>query len=381
MWRFARHTGCSRVALVPRIEGGPICSLVAPCWTDAPGRSRCDTDFCHGLMSLELDHELLITGAALCEPAPASRLELIGPDRGRFFGGMVTAAVEGLAPGCGRFGLITDVRGRILASAAALALEDRLWLEIPTGRGRTIIEHLEKYIVTDQVEILPLCDMAAVRVAGPKSPEALADLGAPEAAELDEPWSHARVGLLDHQVRLVREGHSAVPAFSLWQSSAIAPLLAEDLADAGMVRIGAEATEALRIEHGHPLWGVDYDDSNLPQETGIEDAVDYEKGCYLGQEIVARIHYRGQPARRMCRLVFEPGHVPAVGAGIEFDGRAAGTVTSVCRSPRDETAIGLALLPRRAVEALPEAKVSVDRQTVHFEALGYLTRPASRPTP
>ena len=321
-------------------------------------------------MSLERDIELLTTGAVLCEPPRASRLELMGPDRERFFGGMVTAAVEGLEAGRGAFGFITDVRGRVLASATVLTLEDRLWLEIPRGRGRTIIEHLEKYIVTDQVEVLPLGDMASVRVAGPTSVEVLADLGATAVRDLNEPWSHAQVEVLDYQARLVREGHSPVPAFSLWQSSAIAPLLAEDLADAGIARVGAEATEALRIEHGHPLWGVDYDDSNLPQETGIDGAVDYEKGCYLGQEIVARIHYRGQPARRMCRLVFEPGHSPAAGAEVEFDGRAAGTVTSVAPSPRGDAAIGLALLPRRAVEALPEAKVLVEGRDVRFEALG-----------
>ncbi len=320
-------------------------------------------------MSFERDIRLLTVEAALCEPVPASRLELMGPDRERFFGGMVTAAIEGLEPGTGRFGFITDVRGRILASAAVLALEDRLWLEIPKGRGRTIIEHLDKYIVTDQVEILPLGDMASVRIAGPRSAEVLADLGASATRDLTEPWSHTQVELLDYQARLVREGHSPVPAFSLWQSSAIAPLMAEDLADAGVPQAGAEATEALRIEHGHPLWGVDYDDANLPQETGIEDAVDYEKGCYLGQEIVARIHYRGQPARRMCRLVFEPGHTPASGAAIEFDGRPAGTVTSVSPSPRDDAAIGLALLPRRAVDALPEALVRIEGRKVRFKPL------------
>ena len=321
-------------------------------------------------MSFERDIELLTTEAALCEPPRASRLELMGPDRERFFGGMVTAPVEGLEPGRGAFGFITDVRGRVLASATVMTLEDRLWLEIPRGRGRTIIEHLEKYIVTDQVEILPLGDMASVRIAGPKSAGVLADLGASAAQDLNEPWSHAQVEVLDHQARLVREGHSAVPAFSLWQSSAIAPLMAEDLAAAGIGRVGAEATEALRIKHGHPLWGVDYDDSNLPQETGIPNAVDYEKGCYLGQEIVARIHYRGQPARRMCRLVFEPGHMPAAGTEVEFDGRAAGSVTSVCPSPAGDAAIGLALLPRRAVEALPDAKVQVEGRDVPFEALG-----------
>lgn len=321
-------------------------------------------------MSFEGDVELLTTGAALCEPVPASRLELMGPDRERFFGGMVTAAIEGLEPGTGRFGFITDVRGRILASATVLAFEDRLWLEIPKGRGRTIIEHLEKYIVTDQVEILPLGDMASVKIAGPTSADALADLGAPAARDLTDPWSHTQVELLDYQVRLVREGHSPVPAFSLWQSSAIAPLMAEDLADEGVPQAGAEATEALRIEHGHPLWGIDYDDANLPQETGIEDAVDFEKGCYLGQEIVARIHYRGQPARRMCLLVFEHGPTPAAGAEIEFDGRAAGTATSISQSPRDDAAICLALLPRRAVEALPEARVRVEGREVRFKPLG-----------
>lgn len=318
-------------------------------------------------MSFERDVELLTTGAALCEPPRTSRLELLGPDRERFLGGMVSAAVEGLAPGQGAFGFITDVRGRILASATVLTLEDRLWLEIPRGRGRTIIEHLEKYIVTDQVEILPLGDMASVRVTGPKSAEVLAELGAAAALDLTGAWSHAQVEILDYQARLVREGHSPVPTFSLWQSSAIAPLMAEDLAEAGIPQAGTEATEALRIEHGHPLWGVDYDDSNLPQETGIEDAVDYEKGCYLGQEIVARIHYRGQPARRMCRLVFESGHKPTAGAEIEFDGRAAGTVTSVSPSCRDDAAIGLALLPRRAVEALPDARAQVEARDVRFK--------------
>ena len=320
-------------------------------------------------MSLERDYGILTTEAALCKPPRASRLELMGPDRERFFGGMVSSAVEGLEPGHGSFGFITDVRGRVLASATVLALEDRLWLEIPRGRGRAIIEHLEKYIVTDQVEILPLGDMSSVRVAGPKSAAVLADLGVAAARELNEPWSHAQVELLDYQARLVREGHSAVPTFSLWQSSAIAPLLAEDLAEAGVPRIGAEATEALRIEQGHPLWGVDYDDANLPQETGIEGAVDYEKGCYLGQEIVARIHYRGQPARRMCRLTFAADHSPTAGTEIEFEGRAAGTVTSVCSSPRYDAAIGLALLPRRALEALPEAKVQVEEREAGFEAL------------
>ena len=320
-------------------------------------------------MSFEHDVELLTTETALCEPVPASRLELMGPDRERFFGGMVTAAIEGLEPGAGRFGFITDVRGRILASATVLALEDRLWLEIPKGRGRTIIEHLEKYIVTDQVEILPLGDMASVKIAGPRSAEALADLGAAAAVGLDEPWSHTQVELLDYQARLVREGHGPAPAFSLWQSSAIAPLMADDLVEAGLQRVRREATEALRIEHGHPLWGVDYDDSNLPPETGIGDAVDYEKGCYLGQEIVARLHYRGQPARRMCRLVFEPGHVPAGGAEIQFDGRPAGTVTSISPSPRNGAAIGLALLPRRAVEALPEARLQIGGRNVSFEPL------------
>ncbi len=135
----------------------------------------------------------------------------------------------------------------------------------------------------------------------------------------------------------------------------------------GLQRVDREATEALRVEHGHPLWGVDYDEANLPQETGIEDAVDYEKGCYLGQEIVARIHYRGWPARRMCRLTFEPGNMPAAGTEIEFDGRPAGTVNSISPSPRDDAAMGLALLPRRAAEALPDARVQVDGRNVSFE--------------
>ncbi len=319
-------------------------------------------------MSFASDLRLLETGAALREPPPASRLELMGPDRERFFGGMVTAAVEGLEPGHGTFGFITDVRGRVLASATVLTLEDRIWLEIPRGTGRAIMEHLGKYVVTDRVEILPLGDMASVRLAGPESARVLADLGASAVQDLTEPWRHVQVEILGHQARLVREGHGATPEFSLWQSAAIAPLLADDLADAGIPGVDAEAAEALRIEHGQALWGVDYDDANLPQETGIVSAVDYEKGCYLGQEIVARLHYRGQPARRMCRLAFEAGHAPAAGAEIRFEGRTVGAATSVARCPRrDNAAIGLGLVARRAASALPGATLEVEGREATFE--------------
>jgi folate-binding protein YgfZ len=117
-----------------------------------------------------------------------------------------------------------------------------------------------------------------------------------------------------------------------------------------------EALEVLRAEAGIPRFGQDFGPENFPQETGIEEAVSYTKGCYLGQEIVARIHYRGGVQNLLRGLVFE-GTEPQPGAAILHDGREAGKATTVVHSPALERTVGLAILHRRVQ---PGARVDVE---------------------
>ena len=124
----------------------------------------------------------------------------------------------------------------------------------------------------------------------------------------------------------------------------------------GMRRVSAAAVEIARIEAGELVFGVDFSGENFPQETGREDAVSYSKGCYLGQEVVARIHYRGGVQRLPRGLHFDADRTPDAGAELLFEGRSVGRATSVTQSARFG-AIGLGLLHQRG--AAPGTRLEV----------------------
>lgn len=253
------------------------------------------------------------------------RLEILGADRLRFLHNYVTCDVKALAPGAGAYGFFTNPQGRILSDAVILAHEDRLWLEVGQGQEEALAAHLKKFIVADRVEIRPL-EMMPILAVGPQS-EAILD------ADLSSlpVWGHKGA-----EVVIQRRGLVGGPAWALWA--------AEPVVEAQPVSF--EALEILRAEAGIPRFGQDFGPDNFPQETGIEEAVSYTKGCYLGQEIVARIHYRGGVQNLLRGLVFE-GSEPQPGALLLHGGREAGRATTVVSSPALGRTIGLAILHRR----------------------------------
>jgi folate-binding protein YgfZ len=291
------------------------------------------------------DYRALREDCAVVDRSEAGRLELLGADRQRFTNAYVTCEVKTLTPGGGAYGFLTSSQGRILSDVVVLAQEDRLWLEIGPGQEGAVTDHLKKYILADRVEIRPLEDMLPVSLIGPRSAEVLG-----EAAAGLEAWQHDRRMVLGTEVRLQRGGPSVPWDYTLWISASIASHLIDTLVERGGARrASAEALEILRVERGLPRFGHDYGPENFPQETGLEEAVSYTKGCYLGQEVVARIHYRGGVQKSLRGLIFE-GEAPAPGAALLADGREAGTVTSVVRSPALGRPVGLTILHRRASE-------------------------------
>ena len=151
---------------------------------------------------------------------------------------------------------------------------------------------------------------------------------------------------------LQRSGWLGTEAFTLWVSASIASHLAERLLEIpGVVPAGFEALEVLRTEAGLARFGRDFGPENFPQETGAEEAaVSYTKGCYLGQEVVARIHYRGGVQKTLRGLDFGTGPAPEPGAPLLHEGRESGTATTVVGSVALGRPIGLAILHRRAAE-------------------------------
>ncbi len=282
----------------------------------------------------------------MVDRSSGGRIELLGADRQRFANAYLTCEVKALAPGGGAYGFITSAQGRILSDAVVLALEDRLWMEVGPGQEGPIADHLKKYILADRVEIRPLADMRPVSLIGPGI---VPILGAILGSELpDEAWAHTHRTVLGTEVRLQRGGPSVPWDYTLWAAASLAPHLIEKLERNGARRAGFEALEILRVEKGLPRFGRDYGPENFPQETGLEEAVNYTKGCYLGQEVVARIHYRGGVQKVLRGLAFEGETAPERGTALLADGRPAGTVGSVVRSPRLDLTVGLSILHRRA---------------------------------
>jgi folate-binding protein YgfZ len=292
-------------------------------------------------------------------------MEMLGPDRHRFLNAYVTCEVKGLAAGQGTYGFFTSAQGRILADVAVIALANRFWLELPPGRQEAIAEHLRKYLIADRVEMLPLADVEPLTLAGPGA-EAVLGAAAETAPGFElppEPWAHARGMVSGVEAVVQRTGRLGVPALTLWVPAAQAEplrerLLAGPAGDRGggggererpiPVPVGSETLEVVRTEAGLPRFGQDFGPQNFPQETGAAEAVSFTKGCYLGQEVVARIHYRGGVQKTLCGLVFDGPAVPAPGTALLFEGREAGTLGTAVHSLALDRPIGLAILHRRA---------------------------------
>ncbi len=286
-------------------------------------------------------------GCGLVDRSWTGRLELLGADRHRFLNAYVTCEVKGLGAGHGAYGFFTNPKGGILADAVVIALEDRLWLQLPAGQEDAISTHLRKYILADRVEIRQLEDMLPITLLGPRAAEVLA-CPLPEAGD----WRHVRAKVHGTEVALQRTGRLGAEAWTLWVSASIAgPLMEHLLEIPGVVPVGFETLEVLRAEAGIARFGRDFGPENFPQETGAEDeSVSYTKGCYLGQEVVARIHYRGGVQKALRGLDFGAGPAPEPGTVLLHEGRESGAATTVAASVTLGRPIGLGILHRRAAE-------------------------------
>jgi folate-binding protein YgfZ len=298
----------------------------------------------------DAERHALLTSCAVLDRSAAGRLRLGGADRARFLNGQVTCDVRALAEGEGAYGFLTSVQGRVLADLVILALGDRFWVEVPPGVEDEVTAHLRKYLIADRVDLAPQGSALPLALAGPRSP-ALLERDLRMGHLPARAWSHNVTQIAERPVRVVRRGVAPVDWFDLWVAPGDAAAVFEAVCAAGAVPVGEQAVETVRVERGVPRFGADFGADHFPQETGLEErAVSYEKGCYLGQEVVARIHYRGGVNRALVGLRFAgreepPGH----GALLLAEGREAGRVGTAVASPALGL-IGLAVLHRRAAE-------------------------------
>ena len=300
-------------------------------------------------------YEAITSGAGVVSLADWTLVELTGDDRAAFFNSFCTNEIRKLTAGSGCEAFITSVQGKVLAHVLVLCLADSLLLVAPPNLGEKIVSHLDRYLINEQVELHDRSSTKRVLLcAGAKSEDLLAQ-------RLDGPVPRERLA----SVVADFEGHAAIITrvelagplgFLVIGAVADVDAWSSTLQEAGAMLCGEEAWQTARIEAGTPLYGVDISAENLPQEIGRDElAISFVKGCYLGQETVARIDAMGHVNKQLVGLRSSDSEVPPPGTELTAAGRVVGKVSSSTFSPRLKAALALAQV--RSQHAQPGSRL------------------------
>ena len=281
-------------------------------------------------------YEALRQNAAWIDLSSRGKIRASGEDRARLLHAMSTNNVQALPPGDALYAFFLNDKGRILADAHIYNLGDELFLDTEPETAAKLFEHLERYIIADDVTLTDqTAGWAAIGLEGPRSVEICRDLG------LSLPT--ARVGIQPFNggfiATVAASGSDGVRIFvPVGEKAAwIAKLEA-----AGAIEATTSEARIVRMENRVPRYGDEITERYLVQETQALHAVNFNKGCYLGQEIVERVRSRGQVHRLLKPIRIPHSTVPEPGTKLNVNGNAAGEIASAVYSPQLAEVIGFA---------------------------------------
>lgn len=335
-----------------------------------------------------------VEGVALRDRGHRTRLRFHGRQPGRMLHGVVTGRIPdplqedegGVEVGRAEYSVVLTPKGRTVSDLRLLPAdadtgESRALLgDVPQAGAEALLAHLARYVPPRFCAVEDVSsDTDHIAVLGPEAAATLSRIGLGLRVEED-----TLAGLAEGELRrvdaggelpltVVRSGEVSVPAFDVLGDRATMGALRARLVESGVTPVGSGVWEALRLEAGRPAFGADLTEEHIPVEAGVHArAIDYEKGCYTGQEVIIRIRDRGHVNRHLRRLRLGDAPTPAAGTELWIEGRdrSAGHVTSAAASPREGT-LALGYLRREAevpgtvrlegpdgpevrVEALPE---------------------------
>lgn len=277
-------------------------------------------------------YEALRRRAAWLDLSARGKIKLTGEDRARLLHAMSTNHIQQLTPGTGCYAFFLNDKGRILADANVLCRPDYFLLDVEPEVRESLVRHLDHYIIADDVTLEDITDATAtIAVEGPEAPDVMRRAGAPvpEADYASEEWDQCIVARLDS---------TGSAGFFIFAPVAGKTALIARLEAAGAENASAEAARIVRLEHGKARYGEDISERFLAQEANQPQALHFNKGCYLGQEIVERVRSRGQIHRVLKPLVLEAEAPPAPGTKLED----ASEITSAVYSPALGQVVALA---------------------------------------
>jgi folate-binding protein YgfZ len=299
------------------------------------------------------EHAALQQSAAPLDLSFRGRLVLAGEDRVRFLNGQITNNVKDLPEGAGCYAALVTNKGKMQSDLNVYVLPGEVLLDFEPGLSTAVQQRLESYIVADDVQVIDAAPhYGLLSVQGPRAWEVVAGTG----LDMTQPGQSFGINKAADaalgEIYCARQPRLGTTGYDLFAPLASLQVLAEKLSSAakhiGAGWAGWRAFETARIEAGVPRFGAEMDATNLPPEAGIESrAISYTKGCYIGQEIIARIRTYGQVAKALRPLFFESaGELPQRGEKLFLGDKEVGYVTSAIHSPTFQKAIGFGYVRR-----------------------------------
>ena len=283
------------------------------------------------------EYKAVRSAAGLIDRCHRGLLQFTGPDRLSFLQGMLSNDLRDVKPGEGQYATVLTQQGKVLGDVRVLRSENSFYLDLWEAIKDKILAHLNRYLVADEVEIADRSEgYGILSIQGPQSESLLQKLVGP--TELPgRPAQHVIVDVDGAKICAVHDSHTGevgfdliIPMSALQNVAHRATALGKELSAAW---VGDDAQEILRVEAGIPRYGVDFTEDNLLLEVGLDNAVSFTKGCYLGQEVVERIRSRGHVNRKLAGLLLNGQRLARPGDVISSDGKEIGAITSSVQSP------------------------------------------------
>jgi aminomethyltransferase len=298
----------------------------------------------------EAAYEALRQRAAWIDLTGRGKIRATGEDRVRLLHAMTTNHVEQLQPGKGCYAFFLTAQGKIIADVNIFCMPDYLLLDTEPETKQRVYEHLDKYIIADDVTLHDFtAETATINVEGPQAESLLREIGVPvaHAACYIAEWGRGQVAHVSY---------TGGPGYSMFLPRDEKSGFIEKLTKSGIPEAEPGTADVVRLENGRPRYGVDISEAQIPQETQQMQALHFSKGCYLGQEIVERVRARGHVNRQLTPIQMENGNVPGSGTKVEIDGKEVGEITSAVYSPGLGKVVGFAMLRLEALQ--PSASLS-----------------------
>lgn len=327
-----------------------------------------------------LEYEAAVSAAVLFDVSHFGTVTAIGREAGRFLHNLCTNEVLKLPVNSGCEAFFTSGQAKIAAYCVIYNVLEQdssitYWIDAGPGMGAKLVQHLDRFIISEQVELADrTANFARMHLAGPRAGDILMKLFGKDVTGLLEHQliSHEHAGSV---LQIRKHTPLSVPGFDLLCPGDAANKLWQSLVAAGTRPAGLTAYEILRVEAGTPVFGQDIDDTNLPQEVNrTERTVSFTKGCYIGQETIARIRTYGHVNRTLAGLSADRDGWLAHGNKVTHNGKDIGSVTSGVFSPRLGKAIAMAYLRRGSQEpgTMVEVKCAGGAQLAQVTALPFI---------